>query len=177
MPVPLSRAILRCLGLLAAAVLAVGCARSDFEGYRFRPYRIRGIVYTPMPPAIAPGYIESGVASHYREGWAVFPGKTALGERLWPWTRAAAHRTLPLPCRVRVTNLRNGRQTTVRISDRGPFIPGRSLDVTEPVARELGFFESGLAPVQIEVLSVGDGRWMLRQPTIPRAIEVPSGHP
>jgi rare lipoprotein A len=77
---------------------------------------------------------------------------------------------LPLPCRVRVTNLRNGRSTVIRLNDRGPFVAGRTLDVTEPVAKELGFYGAGLAPVRIEVLSVGDAQWKVTRPVIPRAI-------
>lgn len=125
-----------------------------------------------MPPHAAPGFVEEGTASHYREGWLIFPGKTALGESLWPWSRSGAHKTLPLPCRVRVTNLRNGRSVVIRLNDRGPFIAGRNLDVTEPVAKELGFHRAGLAPVRIEVLSVGDGRWKIKRPKVPRALPV-----
>jgi rare lipoprotein A len=93
-----------------------------------------------------------------------------LGEKQWPWSRAGAHKLLPLPCRVRVTNLRNGRSTIIRLNDRGPFIAGRTLDVTEPVAKELGFYEAGLAAVRIEVLSVGDAQWRVSRSTIPRAL-------
>ena len=145
-------------GLLLPCIL-VGCGQGDYSGYRYRPYVVRGVRYTPMSPGQAPGYVEEGVASHYREGWLFFPGPTALGENLWPWSRSGAHKTLPLPCRVRVTNLRNGRSTIIRLNDRGPFVAGRTLDVTEPVAKELGFYGAGLAPVRIEVLSVGDAKW------------------
>jgi rare lipoprotein A len=126
--------------------------------------------YTPMSPGQAPGYTEEGIASHYREGWLFFPGPTALGENQWPWSRAGAHKTLPLPCRVRVTNRRNGRSTVIRLNDRGPFVAGRTLDVTEPVAKELGFYREGLAPVRIDVLSVGDAEWQVTRSPIPRAI-------
>jgi rare lipoprotein A len=157
------------LGWLAA-VLA-GCGPGDFSGYKCKPYSVRGVRYEPMRPDLAPGYVEEGVMSHYREGWLIFPGETALGEKLWPWSETGAHKTLPLPCRVRVTNLRNGRSTVIRVNDRGPFIEGRTLDVTEPVAKKLGFYGAGLAPVRIEVLSVGDGRWKItkRPPVVPAA--------
>jgi rare lipoprotein A len=160
--------------LLLPCIL-VGCGQGDYSGYRYRPYVVRGVRYTPMSPGQAPGYVEMGVASHYREGWLFFPGPTALGENLWPWSRSGAHKTLPLPCRVRVTNLRNGRSTVIRLNDRGPFIAGRTLDVTEPVAKELGFYGAGLAPVRIEVLSVGDAKWKVTRPMIPRAVPVSSG--
>ena len=60
-----------------------------------------------------------------------------------------------------MTNLRNGKSTVIRLNDRGPFVAGRVLDVTAPVARKLGFYQAGLAPVRIEVLSVGDGRFRI----------------
>jgi hypothetical protein len=93
----------------------------------------------------------------------------ALQGRMAVFSRGA-HKTLPLPCRVRVTNLRNGRSTVIRLNDRGPFVAGRTLDVTEPVAKQLGFYDAGLARVRIEVLSVGDGKWRVTRPVIPRAI-------
>lgn len=148
---------------IVMAVLAAGCAAPSYEGYKFRPYSIRGVPYTPMSPQEALGFWEEGIASWFDESrlW-IFPGKSALGERQWRWSRAAAHKTLPLPCRIRITNLENGRRTVVRVNDRGPFVRGRIVDVTPRVARELGFYEKGLARVRIEVLSVGDGRFRLR---------------
>lgn len=155
--------------VVAGLFLLAGCGGRDYPGYKYKPYTLRGERYVPMHPMVAPGYVEEGVASHYREGWFLFPGKTALGESLWPWSRGGAHKTLPLPCRVRVTNLRNGRSTVIRLNDRGPFVAGRHLDVTESVAKQLGFYHAGLAPVRIEVLSVGDGRWKITRPRVPRA--------
>lgn len=163
---------------LGAAALLAGCESGDFSGYKYKPYSIRGERYVPLAPDQAPGCVEEGVASHYKEGWFIFPGKTALGEKLWPWSEGGAHKTLPLPCTVRVTNLRNGRSTVIRLNDRGPFIPGRILDVTGPVAKKLGFYSAGLAPVRVEVLSVGDGRWKItrRRPAAPPVIPA-SGAP
>jgi rare lipoprotein A len=152
--------------------LLAGCAGGDYSGYKYKPYTVRGQHYEPMLPNAAPGFVEEGTASHYREGWFLFPGKTALGESLWPWSRSGAHKTLPLPCRVRVTNLQNGRSVVIRVNDRGPFIAGRNLDVTEPVAKELGFHGAGLARVRVEVLSVGDGRWKIKHAAVPRAVAV-----
>jgi rare lipoprotein A len=144
--------------------LLMGCSQGDYSGYKWRPYSVKGVGYVPMEPGEAPGYVEEGVASHYRESWLIFPGRTALGEKSWDWSSSGAHKTLPLPCRVRVTNLRNGRSTVIRLNDRGPFIAGRNLDVTGPVAKKLGFHGEGLAPVRIEVLSVGDGRYKITRP-------------
>ncbi len=152
---------MRTLTILSLLVLA-GCSGGSYDGYKYRPYTVRGVSYVPLEPKAAPGCVEEGVASHYREGFLIFPGKTAIGENLWAWSRGGAHKTLPLPCRVRVTNLKNGRSTVIRLNDRGPFIDGRILDVTVPVAKELGFYNAGLARVRIEVLSVGDGRWKVR---------------
>lgn len=149
--------LLICCGLLAA------CG-NHYEGYKFKPYTVRGISYTPMSPREALGYVEEGTASHYDESALIFfPGKTAIGERQYAWSKSAAHKTLPLPCKVRVTNLRNGRSTIVRVNDRGPFIGDRTLDVTTGVAKKLGFHNAGLCPVRIQVLSVGDGRWRIRK--------------
>ena len=156
--------------LFIISCILASCSQQEYSGYQYRPYVVRGVRYTPMSPGRAPGYVEEGIASHYKEGWLFLPGPTSLGEKQWPWSRAGAHKLLPLPCRVRVTNLRNGRSTIIRLNDRGPFIVGRTLDVTEPVAKELGFYEAGLAPVRIEVLSVGDAQWRVNRSTIPRAI-------
>lgn len=146
------------LGLLVALT---GCG-ARYAGYKDAPYTVRGERYDPMSPREALGFSETGTASHYSEGFLIFPGKTAIGEKIFPWSKAAAHKTLPLPCRVRVTNLENGRSVKVRVNDRGPFIPGRIIDVTTPVAKKLGFHRQGLAQVEVEVLSVGDGRYRVR---------------
>lgn len=149
--------------LLLACLLLTACG-SSFQGYKFKPYTVRGVTYTPMTPREAVGYVVEGLASHYDESFLVlFPGKTAIGEKQYSWSCSAAHKTLPLPCRVRVTNLRNGRSVVVRVNDRGPFVEGRELDVTTGVAKKLGFRNSGLCPVRIQVLSVGDGRWRIRR--------------
>jgi rare lipoprotein A len=156
--------------LFIVPCILASCSQQEYSGYQYRPYFVRGVRYTPMSPGQVPGYVEEGIASHYKEGWLFLPGPTSLGEKQWPWSRAGAHKLLPLPCRVRVTNLRNGRSTIIRLNDRGPFIAGRTLDVTEPVAKELGFYEAGLAPVRIEVLSVGDAQWRVSRSPIPGAI-------
>jgi len=143
-------------------MVLTGCTTTSIKGYKTKPYTIRGIHYQPMQVRDAVGYGDTGICSHYDESGLLFPGRTSTGEKIWPWTRAAAHKTLPLPCKIRVTNLKNGRSTTVRLNDRGPFIAGRMLDVTTPVARELGFVNQGLTTVKIQVLSVGDGSYRIR---------------
>ena len=146
-----------------SCLLLVACG-SSHEGYKFKPYTVRGVTYTPMTPHEAVGFVEEGIASHYDDSVLVFfAGKTSLGEKQYAWSNSAAHKTLPVPSKIRVTNLKNGRSTVVRVNDRGPFIEGRTLDVTPAVAKKLGFYEAGLCPVRIKVLSVGDGRWRIRR--------------
>ena len=77
---------------------------------------------------------------------------TASGETLNNWAMTAAHKTLPMGSRVRVTNLRNGKSVVVRINDRGPYVRGRIIDVTKGAAHKLGFIKSGIVPVRVEVL-------------------------
>lgn len=69
------------------------------------------------------------------------------------YARTAAHKTLPFGTVVRVTNLRNGRQTVVRINDRGPFIKGRDIDLSYGTAHDLGMVETGIEEVRLEILS------------------------
>ena len=94
---------------------------------------------------------QTGIASVYGSGDGYAGRKTASGERMNPGALTAAHRTLPFGTRVSVVNLRNGKQVVVRISDRGPFIRGRIVDLTPAGARAIGF--SGLAPVKLTVLA------------------------
>ncbi|MBD2436982.1 septal ring lytic transglycosylase RlpA family protein [Nostoc sp. FACHB-110] len=106
-----------------------------------------------LPQQIAVGNIRltfRGMASFY--GYDGSGSMTASGERFNPEAMTAAHRTLPLGTKVRVTNTRNGRSVVLRINDRGPYIRGRVIDVSAGAARILGMVSSGVAPVHIEVL-------------------------
>ena len=156
------RPFLSVLAFLLIGLLLSSCGGGSYSGYKTAGYRVGGIWYQPLKPQEALGYTEEGMASHYQEGFFVFAGRDALDGKLYPWSRGAAHKTLPLPCLIRITNLENGRETKVRVTDRGPFIRNRMLDVTTPVAKKLGFYDKGLARVRIEVLSVGDGRYRVR---------------
>lgn len=89
----------------------------------------------------------TGKASWYKMGH-----RTANGERYNPMGLTAAHRTLPFGTRVRVTNLRNRRQVVVRINDRGPFVAGRIIDLSQGAARRIGLTAMGVARVRIEVV-------------------------
>jgi rare lipoprotein A len=148
--------------LALAALLFPSCAYpGGYRGYQTRGYTTRGQYYQPMGVEEALNYQESGVASWYDESsfLGLKRGTTSLGEKVMPWHLIGAHKTLPLPCMVRVTNLENGRKVKIRINDRGPFIAGRLLDVSPRAARKLGFREKGLTRVHVEVLSVGDGSY------------------
>lgn len=95
--------------------------------------------------------VEHGKASWY--GIRCNGGtQTASGERLHNHAPTAAHKTLPMGTKVRVTNLNNGKSEVVRINDRGPYIKGRIIDVTEGVAKRLDFFKRGIVRVKVEVL-------------------------
>ena len=94
--------------------------------------------------------IGSGEASYYGSELAGNP--TASGEPFNPEGLTAAHRTLPLGSRLRVTNTRNGESVIVRVNDRGPFAPHRVVDVSERAAREIGMLGRGTARVQLELL-------------------------
>ena len=93
---------------------------------------------------------QTGIASVYANGDGHAWSKTANGERVNPGALTAAHRTLPFGTRVSVVNQRNGKRVVVRISDRGPFVRGRIIDLTPAGARAIGL--SGLAPVTVTVL-------------------------
>ncbi|WP_182422379.1 septal ring lytic transglycosylase RlpA family protein [Aureimonas sp. ME7] len=82
--------------------------------------------------------------------WYALTSRTASGERMNPMAMTAAHKTLPLGSKVKVTNLRNQRSVVVRINDRGPFIKGRMIDLSKGAAQKLGFVQSGHTRVQIE---------------------------
>jgi len=96
-------------------------------------------------------YIESGIASYYRNGE---DGglRTASGEPFDGRALTAAHPTLPFGTRVRVTNVRSGRSVTVRINDRGPFVAGRVIDVSQAAAEELGMVGRGVTKVKLDVV-------------------------
>ena len=112
------------------------------------PYKINGKWYYP---AVDYDYEEIGIASWYGPG---FHGKkTANGEIFDQNKISAAHRTLPMPSIVRVTNLDNGKVLPkVRVNDRGPFAGNRIIDLSKKAAQELGFVNSGIAKVKVEIL-------------------------
>ena len=95
-------------------------------------------------------YSVVGMASWY--GGSAQSGRTADGEAIDMSSISAAHKTLPLPCYARVTNLRNGHSMVVRVNDRGPFVRGRIIDLSARAAMLLGFRGDGVARVKVEYL-------------------------
>ena len=104
--------------------------------------------HTPFAKNAAETQVAShGVASFYTEGT-----QTASGERFDTNELTAAHRTLPFGTRLRVTNVATGQSVTVRVNDRGPFVPGRVVDVSHSAAQTLGMVEGGIAKVKLDVV-------------------------
>ena len=129
-----------------------------------RPYQIAGIWYYPREDA---NYDETGTASWYGPN---FHGKsTANGEIFDMNAVSAAHPTLPLPSRVRVTNLENGRSLMVRVNDRGPFARGRIIDLSRRAAQLLGFASNGTARVRVQLVR-NDGSIASRDDSAPRRL-------
>ena len=112
-----------------------------------KPYEIKGVWYTPRED---PNYNEVGLASWY--GGHHHGRKTANGETFDIGLVTAAHKTLPLPSIVEVTNLDNGRAMRLRVNDRGPFVEGRIIDLSQAAAEELGVIRSGVARVRVRYI-------------------------
>jgi rare lipoprotein A len=91
---------------------------------------------------------ETGKGSYYADKFQGRP--TASGETFSQHKMTAAHRTLPFGTKVKVTNLANGRSVNVTINDRGPFAPGRIIDVSKKAARKLGMVNAGVASIEIK---------------------------
>jgi rare lipoprotein A len=144
-------------GVLLACLAVLGCADRRSPSlpaggagpYKVgKPYQIAGVWYYP---AVDYAYAETGIASWYGPG---FHGQaTANGEAYDMNALTAAHRTLPMPSMVRVTNLENGRQLALRVNDRGPFVNNRIIDVSRRGAQLLGFERQGTARVRVEIMA------------------------
>lgn len=118
-------------------------------GYKLgEPYLVAGVRYFPR---FDPNYNQTGIASWYGEP---FHGRdTANGERYDMNELTAAHKTMPMPSTVRVTNLDNGRTLMLRVNDRGPFVTGRIIDISRRGAQLLGFYRKGTAKVRVEFVA------------------------
>lgn len=131
---PLTRGLI----LFALLAVSVGCAT-------------KGGAYKAKP-----SYTERGLASWYGPG---FHGKQAANGEIYDQNKlTAAHRTLPFGTIVRVRNRDNGRHVEVRITDRGPFVRGRIIDLSKEAARQLDMLGPGVAPVEIRVVAGGPSR-------------------
>ncbi|GBC79844.1 Endolytic peptidoglycan transglycosylase RlpA [bacterium HR09] len=124
---------------LAAVMVLAACTSSRF----------------PQERPATPAYVEEGLASWYGEPYHGRP--TASGVTYDMHDMTAAHRTLPFGTWIVVTNLENSLQAEVLVNDRGPFVPGRILDLSQKAAAKLGMLEKGVARVRLEVLRWGDG--------------------
>lgn len=156
---------LRRLGILACAgIMLAACAETRFVMHTAKrlgetnksqgtykvgkPYKVGGVWYYPSEDW---SYDQTGIASWYGPN---FHGKaTANGELFDQWGVSAAHKTLPMPSLVRVTNLENGRSLVVRINDRGPFKPGRIIDLSRRSAQLLDIEGKGTARVRVQILA------------------------
>jgi rare lipoprotein A len=115
-------------------------------------YDVLGKRYFILPSA--EGFTERGVASWYGPGF--HKEKTSTGDPYNMYAMTAAHKTLPLPCYARVTNLSNGRSVVVYINDRGPFKDGRIVDLSYTAAAKLDMLRAGTALVELEVLTASE---------------------
>lgn len=112
------------------------------------PYKVKGVVYRVMNDPT--GYEAYGAASWYGEKF--HGNRTSNGEVYDMYEMTAAHKTLPIPSYVRVTNLENGKSIVVRVNDRGPFAHGRIIDLSYAGAYKLDFLREGTAKVKVEYI-------------------------
>jgi rare lipoprotein A len=111
-------------------------------------YDVMGKRYFVLSSGV--GYVERGVASWYGPGFHKV--RTSIGEPYDMYAMTAAHKTLPLPAYVRVTNLQNGLSIVVRVNDRGPFVGNRIIDLSYTAASKLGMLRNGTAMVEVRSL-------------------------
>jgi rare lipoprotein A len=170
--------IVSTVGALALAVALAGCSATSWDGApstsnsapvneqaaavdlprskRGNPpfYEVYNVRYTVMQSSA--GYREKGVASWYGKK---FHGRdTSSGERYNMYAMTAAHKTLPLPTNVRVTNLETGKSIIVRVNDRGPFVKNRLIDLSYAAAQELDVVANGTAKVEVVALNGTNNR-------------------
>ncbi len=140
---------------LSGVILVVNCSSSPryTTGSRSRSNPVKKVNSTAKSKKIL-----KGISSYYGED---FHGKlTANGEVFDMYGLTAAHKTLPLNTIVRVTNLENKKSLILRINDRGPYVKGRMLDCSYGAALKLGFIGNGTTKVKVEVIELGDDKYM-----------------
>ena len=149
----LAAAIIAAASLAACARTSVVSERSDWRStprqtvahHQPRPVSVVRRHEAPVHTDVASA--PNGLASFYTEG-----AKTANGETFNTHELTAAHPTLPFGTRLRVTNVTNGQSVTVRVNDRGPYVPGRVVDVSYSAAEQLGMVKGGVAKVKLDVV-------------------------
>ena len=144
-----SQGFVVCLAL--AAVLSVACGRHRPTARTPAPPRTGP--GTSVPRSVEPGYTEVGYASWYGDP---YHGRRAANGEIYDKNQlTAAHLTLPFGTMTKVTNLENDRSVVVRITDRGPFVKGRIIDLSQAAASRVALIGPGTALVRLEVLSAG----------------------
>ncbi|MCU1293019.1 MAG: rare lipoprotein [Bryobacterales bacterium] len=148
--------------VLALLTLASGCGRRHHRRASNIPSapvrRGSGNARTPaaQPPAVAPGYVEEGIASWYGPP---FNGRAAADGEIYDMeTLVAAHRLLPFNTWLRVTNLANNKSVKVRVIDRGPFVDNRILDLSKAAARDIDLLGPGIGKIRLEVIAAPPDR-------------------
>ena len=158
-----------------AAPVADAVPRAEPRSRNGNPpfYEVNGQRYQVL--ANAEGYVERGVASWYGPD---FHGRdTSSGERYDMYAMTAAHRTLPLPCYARITNLANGRSAVVRINDRGPFVANRIVDLSYSAAARLDIVRTGTAFVELRTLGAETSADDARLPAMATVTPAPAPEP
>jgi rare lipoprotein A len=137
--------------LTAAALAACAQAPMGTQSYSSHQAAQQRVAKRHSPLAVKEASLDqsqaSGLASYYSSG-----SRTANGEQFNPNEFTAAHRTLPFGTKLRVTNVATGQSVTVRVNDRGPFVPGRVVDVSSSAAGALGMTGKGVAKVKLDVV-------------------------
>jgi rare lipoprotein A len=131
----------------SSSALSLAAAPEVSAGFRLASVTSTPVLDPPVKRAIEPKTTSYGIASYYRHHT-----RTASGERFDERELTAAHRSLPFGTRVRVTSVATGRSVTVRVNDRGPFVPGRIVDLSYSAAEELGMVGRGVTKVKLDVV-------------------------
>lgn len=150
-------------GAIFLILFSIGCASAPPPEYGVRtgtqkPYRIEGKWYTPV--ASSYGFEETGLASWY--GRDFHGKKTSNGETYNMYAMTAAHKTLPMNTYVKVIRLDNGKETIVRVNDRGPFVRNRIIDLSYSAAKEIGIDDEGTTRVKIIALGSKKGNKLVK---------------
>ncbi len=160
-------------GEFDAAAVPDAIPRAHKGAVKASPYTVLGKKYFPL--ASSAGYSETGTASWY--GTKFHGHKTANGEVYDMYGMSAAHKTLPLPSYVRVTNIANGNRVVVRVNDRGPFHGNRIIDMSYAAARKLDFFGKGIAQVKVEALDPYSEQPVAQKAPVPKESAVVTAAP